>query len=453
MRYPSAPRPWRRPQACAGRARGLSFLSPQWTLSGAALLALVGAMAYLTAPCAPVAESATTSPALPSSLLPGQAGGAAGLTDDTVATDTVAAAPASSSRITTGSLIGVNYFDAFARLLKDPDDHSYREGFRALRQDYHIPFVRFMACGYWPVDWRLYQEDRDEHFRRLDAVVAAAEELDLGLIPSLFWNYSALPDLCGEPVSAWGEPDSATRALMAQYAGETIARYRHSSAIWAWEFGNEFLLSADLPGDQTGLPPVAPSLGTPAERTVRDKLTRGQVLSAYAHFAQLARRLDPHRPILTGDALPRPSAAHNTRDNTWDMDGPEEWDAQLAADNPPAFNAVSIHVYPHNHEGTYFEPAVSLEALVDRCAQVARASGRPLYMGEFGWSRTEGEEAERQWMERMLRLIEKHRIPWSAFWVYDYSPQDDSFNIAPGGDRVWILEALGRFNRSQLEDQ
>ena len=32
-----------------------------------------------------------------------------------------------------------------------------------------------MACGFWPVDWDLYLRDKKAYFKRLDAVVAAAE--------------------------------------------------------------------------------------------------------------------------------------------------------------------------------------------------------------------------------------------------------------------------------------
>ena len=47
--------------------------------------------------------------------------------------------------------IGVNYFSLFSRTLKNPADRSYEAGLKQLA-DAHIPFVRFMACGFWPVD-------------------------------------------------------------------------------------------------------------------------------------------------------------------------------------------------------------------------------------------------------------------------------------------------------------
>ena len=59
--------------------------------------------------------------------------------------------------------MGVNYFSLFYRTLKNPADASYRRGLAKLSKA-NIPFVRFMACGFWPVDWDLYQHDKKAYF-------------------------------------------------------------------------------------------------------------------------------------------------------------------------------------------------------------------------------------------------------------------------------------------------
>ncbi len=46
----------------------------------------------------------------------------------------------------------------------------------------------------------MYIDDRAEYFRRLDAVVNAARQHGIGLVPSLFWYYACVPDLVGEPM-------------------------------------------------------------------------------------------------------------------------------------------------------------------------------------------------------------------------------------------------------------
>ena len=82
--------------------------------------------------------------------------------------------------------MGVNYFDCFVRTLKNGDDTSYDAGFATLAAR-GIPFARFCATGFWPRDMQLYIDDRAEYFRRLDAVVNAARQHGIGLVPSLFW--------------------------------------------------------------------------------------------------------------------------------------------------------------------------------------------------------------------------------------------------------------------------
>jgi hypothetical protein len=42
------------------------------------------------------------------------------------------------------------------------------EGFRVIRQNYSIPFIRFSASPFHSYDWRLYAEDPEKYFRRMD---------------------------------------------------------------------------------------------------------------------------------------------------------------------------------------------------------------------------------------------------------------------------------------------
>jgi hypothetical protein len=109
--------------------------------------------------------------------------------------------------------VGINYFDCFLRVLANGTNTSYDAGFKVLA-DHHIPFARFCATGFWPRDMKLYQTDRAEYFRRLDGIVRSAEKHGVGLIPSLFWHTSCVPDLVGEPVGEWANPKSKTCAWM-----------------------------------------------------------------------------------------------------------------------------------------------------------------------------------------------------------------------------------------------
>ncbi|MCS7200424.1 MAG: hypothetical protein RMI63_04005 [Caldimicrobium sp.] len=69
--------------------------------------------------------------------------------------------------------IGVNYFDAFYRVPKNPQDKSYIQGFEKLSKN-GIPFVRMMASGFWPKDWELYFKNKEEYFKLLDKIVRTA---------------------------------------------------------------------------------------------------------------------------------------------------------------------------------------------------------------------------------------------------------------------------------------
>src|SRR5205823_4748468 len=62
--------------------------------------------------------------------------------------------------------VGVNYTDAFLRPLRHPEDKSYRDDFRKLAAN-HIPFARITACGFWPSDYQLYLQDKENYFKVL----------------------------------------------------------------------------------------------------------------------------------------------------------------------------------------------------------------------------------------------------------------------------------------------
>ena len=81
--------------------------------------------------------------------------------------------------------IGVNYVDAFWRVMANPEDTSYRQGFADLEAE-KIPFARIAAIPFWPNTIREYQTDRETYLERLDDVVRAAEEHNVGLVMSLF---------------------------------------------------------------------------------------------------------------------------------------------------------------------------------------------------------------------------------------------------------------------------
>lgn len=330
--------------------------------------------------------------------------------------------------------IGVNYFDCFARTLENPEDTSYEQGFAQLKRA-GLPFARFMCGGFWPVNNKLYLEKPAEYFARLDRVVRAAEKHGIGLIPSLFWNLSTVPDLVGEPCSAWGDPSSKTHEFMRRYIRDVVRRYRTSKAIWAWEFGNEYNLAADLPNAAEHRPPVWPTLGTAASRSERDDITHAMFRTALREFAREVRVHDSHRAIISGNSIPRPSAWHQMVEGRWTRDTVEQYQQMLLGDNPDPLDTLCIHVYDEEN--------------VDRLGpsmEASRRSRKPLFVGEFGVQGPDTPEA-REKLAAMLDALEKQRVPLAALWVYDFSGQDKVWNVRWDNERAWILEMVAERHR------
>jgi hypothetical protein len=332
--------------------------------------------------------------------------------------------------------IGVNYFDCFLRTLARADDTTYDAGFATLAAK-GIPFVRFCATGFWPKDMALYQSDRAEYFRRLDGVVHSAEQHGIGLIPSLFWLDACVPDLVGEPLDQWANPASKTQAWMRDYIREVVTRYRDNSALWAWEFGNEYSLAANLPNAKEHRPAIHPTLGTATVRTERDELTFPILRAAFTAFATEVRKYDPSRLIVTGDSFLRASAWHQVHGGTWGRDTPEQFAEMLTLSNPDPIDAISVHAYT-DHDAERLPQAM----------EVSRKLNKPLFVGEFGAGGDTPEQAAK--CKRLLQAILDNQVPLAALWVFDLSSQKD-LNVTATNVRAWQLDLIGKANQSLRE--
>lgn len=327
--------------------------------------------------------------------------------------------------------IGVNYFDAFSRTLRDHNDTSYDAGFRTLA-DNGVPFARVMGTGFWPADMMLYQQNKAEYFTLLDGVIRSAQKHGVGLILSLFWYFPAVPDLVHEPCDQWGNPAGQTHEFMRTYTREVVTRYLGSPAVWAWEFGNEYNLDADLPNAKDLLAAVLPQSGTAPARSDRDILTHEMVRTAFREFAREVRKYDPHRLISTGNSIPRTSAWHQMHEHTWTQDSPEQFAEMLRGDNPDPVDAISVHIYR--------DSAGRLPAALE----AAQRAGKPLFVGEFG-AQGEGPETAEQF-HSLLRLIEDTQVPLAALWVFDFKVQPD-LSVRADNARSYQLKAIAEANR------
>ena len=340
--------------------------------------------------------------------------------------------------------IGANYFSLFVRKLADPSDTSTEEGLRQLARA-GIPFVRFPCAGFWPVDWDLYFKDKNAYFARLDGIVRTAEQCRMGLIPSFFWYTATVPDLVGEPLDQLGNAQSKTCAFIRRYTEEVVSRYKDSPALWAWEFGNEYHLSSDLPNAIEHRPYVVPSRKTATTRTARDDLHSEHVLIAFGEFAKAVRQHDRQRMILTGNSIPRPTAYHNTLERSWKADTPEQFKQVLLRDNPDPFDAISIHVYP-DKAGRYPLMAPTVSGLIKAIHELAVASGKPLFIGEFGAPISAQASETRAAFEEILTAIETCKVPLSAFWVFDLPNQNKDWNVTFRNERAYMIDLVAQAN-------
>ncbi len=340
--------------------------------------------------------------------------------------------------------IGVNCFDAFSRTLAKPDDTSYRETFRLLAER-HIPFVRFAAIGYWPRDCRLYWEDKEQYFRRMDGVVKAVEQNGIGLIPSFFWHPATVSDMVGEPLDQWGNPKSKTHQFMRRYVREIVSRYRNSPAIWGWEFGNEFCLAADPPDASEHRPPVVPELGTAKSRSERDELTHDMIRTAFVEFAREVRRLDKDRILISGNSMPRPSAWHQKKEHSWTQDSEEQYAEMLTGDSPDPMNTLCVHLYGAAEKR--FNRTVTPEERLRVSMAIAAKARKPLFVGEFGAGEELGHDQARKDFEQMLSALEKTRVPLAALWVFDFAGQDGTWNVTAANSRSYQLDAIAEANQ------
>ena len=338
--------------------------------------------------------------------------------------------------------MGINYNNCFGALLRDADNREFVEGFRILKENYKIPYIRFMACPFDHRGWALYTENPDEYFRRMDLIVKQAEHQHIGLIPSLFWDEVAVPDFVNEPLSSLGEAESLSRVFIRKYTADIVNRYKDSPAIYGWELGNEYLLKADLP-QYNHLPPK--KTGSDALRTKADKLFRPMILDLYQDFYRTIREIDKDRIIVTGDSIARAQAWHNRNKDSWGQDSRTQWLSRFRADTPDCYQAVSFHLY-QEADGKYFEGEnLPLEQFVRSVVEACRSEGKAVWCGELGMPGSD--EKSKAIFARMMKSVEDNQIDLSAIWNFIPSGRyQPDWDILSEGGRSYMLEAVKELN-------
>ena len=343
--------------------------------------------------------------------------------------------------------VGANYFDLFLRVLHEPANRTSIDGLERLGRA-GIPFVRF-AVAFDDTDWKVLLDQPEEFFRRLDSVVRAAERANVGLIPSFFWSFMSFPDLTSEPRDQWGNPDSKTSALMRQIVRDVVGRYKDSPALWAWEFGNEPNLEADLPNAAQFRKPGG---------TERDDLTSQAMVVMLRQFAKEVRRHDARRLIIAGHSHPRASAWHNSAEKSWKADSKEQTLEILRRDNPAPLDTIAIHLYadqPVRKETAAWAKDHAEYLLAVR--QLSREMKRPVFVGEFGLASPGATGDTKAEFERLLADLDQGQVDLAAFWVFDLASQSQDWSVTFENARAYMIkltaEANRRWNRAAMHEQ
>lgn len=345
--------------------------------------------------------------------------------------------------------IGVNCFDLFyGPLLKDSNVRTPITRIRELKMA-GIPFIRFAASPFWPIDWKLYMTDRSKYFSVLDSIIEAADAIGIGLIPSVFWNPSSVSDLVGEPLNSWGISSSKTHSFMAEYIYEMMTRYKASRSIWMWEFGNEFNAYSDLDNSLNWFPKVNVAKGTPPIRGINDKISSIICRAAYKSFATEVRNLDNSTLITTGSDIPRDNAFNLSR-GKYGSDTASEYRSALLEITPSPADVVSIHMYQKSLRNFSSEKTRTYSSILSETVKAARSASKFCFVGEFGIPKMLEKEQERKEFKLMLEAIVQSDINWAAVWVYDLFQQRSEWSIQNHGDRAYQLEMIAAANLTSL---
>jgi hypothetical protein len=334
--------------------------------------------------------------------------------------------------------IGANYQALFARLLINKDDTSSLENLAALGKA-GIPFVRFRASGFNPKNQKLYLEDRAEFFRRMDRVVQSAEQNHVGLIPSLFWRLRTVAEVVGEQPDQFGNPESKSSAFIRQFTSEMVGRYKNSPAIWGWEFGNEANLATDIPPTQPRRrQPVGRFGGLDTVGPDRPVFTSEALRAVHTLFAKTVREIDSSRMIDTGCGLPRPAAWHNARGQFRQPDNESQFTSVLLAQNPAPVDVISVHIYEKPLQDFHFGSG-QVAPFIAGLMQTSAQARKPLFIGEFP-------TRNRAQTDGFLSAIEENHVPLSAFWVFDYPPQEATMNVDFHNERSFVIDKVAKAN-------
>ena len=237
-----------------------------------------------------------------------------------------------------------------------------------------VGIVRFNCGVYFASELTAYTQNREEYLLALARLAAYAEKLEIGLIPSFFWIYTTVPDYVREPYRSWGIEGSRTTEFLKAYTTDVVEALKPYKSIFAWEFGNEFNLQADLPNWQKEF----------GKTDARYWIQGRDVRYAIRLFAETVRSLDPDgRMIVSGHSAMRPSQYHLNTEYAFSVDDTQQYRAATELFTPDPAEGMSEHVYEAGREFAD-RGKVTLSEQIAVAMGTARSLNKVYIVGEFG---------------------------------------------------------------------
>ncbi len=223
-------------------------------------------------------------------------------------------------------------------------------------------------------------------------------------------------------------PESKSREFQKAYIETYVNRYKDRGTVLMWEINNEMNLDMD----------VGPSIG-------QVTYSAYQLSEFFAWCTDIIHQCDPDRLVTSGDSVQRGSNYHllagtmaGRDDNDWTTDTyAQRLYMNYLLHGLGGLDVTSVHAYGESTEDVHI-PENRLKTTVNRMslsimADEARAIGQPLYVGELGTGKANGNtdyETIRSTLDGYVAL----GLQLVHWWSYDTCRQA-SFN----DDSAWNM--------------
>ncbi|MCQ2143585.1 MAG: hypothetical protein MJY56_05900 [Bacteroidales bacterium] len=325
---------------------------------------------------------------------------------------------------------GVNNFSLFTQMIVET--RFLRNNAKltiAKMKEGSVPVCRFSASPFSASGYKVWFNQKDEYLKNLDSLATWADNAQIGLIPSFFWNPSHINEYPGieEPLSAFGDVNSKTYQHMVEYTKEVVSVLKRHKSIFAWEFGNELNLGCDLKAE-----------------TDPNFISADQASIAMKGFAEAVAETDEQkRMISSGNSVMRNSQFHLLKAGNWNTDTYDQFLQILSIFHPSPMDAVSEHIYG---EKRVFADKGGLD--MDQTVASSKAAsakiGKAYYIGEFTGPKSSG--ADSLLVRTRYQSFLDNKIQLSLIWNFSYAGDTEASFRPKSADARMVFGMMREFN-------